>query len=89
MQKFETGGSDLMILGATREQGNVVLSRVPLLLHTEGVLVGHQPDMVLLYASKFSDEPKSGKTIIIDRQKTLAEILSALCAEPENKKFEY
>ncbi|KAA8575940.1 hypothetical protein EYC84_006105 [Monilinia fructicola] len=89
VHKFKTGGSDLMKLGATREKGNVVLGRGPLPLHTDGIFVGHRPDMVILYASEFSDELGSGETIIVDQLKALAEMPSDLRAELENKTFEY
>ncbi|KAB8290412.1 hypothetical protein EYC80_010845 [Monilinia laxa] len=78
-----------MKLGATREKGNVVLGRGPLPLHTDGIFVGHRPDMVILYASEFEDELGSGETIIVDQLKALAEMPSDLRAELENKTFEY
>lgn len=89
IHKFKTGGSDLMKLNATREKGNVVLGRGPLPLHTDGIFVGHRPDLIILYASEFSDHPGSGETIVIDQLQALKDMPKTLRDELEKVEFEY
>jgi len=87
--KFQTGSSDLMKLPATREKGNVVLGRGMLPCHTDGLFVGHRPDLLMLYASEFSDLPGSGETTVIDQVAAMAEMPERLRSVMENAMFEY
>lgn len=73
----------------TREKGNLVLGQGPLPLHTDGIFVGHLPDLILLYASEFSDQPGSGKTIVVDQQKVVEEMPKSLRDMLEKNMFEY
>ncbi|KAJ5496535.1 Carboxymethylproline synthase [Penicillium fimorum] len=87
--KFQTGGSDLMKLPATREKGNVVLGRGMLPAHTDGLFVGHRPDLLMLYASDFNDLPGSGETTVVDQVAAMAEMPEPLRSAVENAIFEY
>ena len=90
VHNFKTGASDLMKLNATREKGNVVLGRGPLPLHTDGIFVGHRPDLIILYASEFSsDQPGSGETIVVDQQEALKEMPESLRSALDKAVFEY
>jgi len=55
--KHKSGQSDLMKLDATREKEKVVVNRGPLPLHTDGILLGTHLDLIILYASEFSNLP--------------------------------
>ncbi|KAJ5312431.1 hypothetical protein PENANT_c027G06653 [Penicillium antarcticum] len=87
--KFQTGGSDLMKLPATREKGNVVLGRGMLPAHTDGLFVGHRPDLLMLYASEFNDLPGSGETTVVDQVAAMLEMPERLRLAVENAMFEY
>lgn len=65
--KFGEGQADLLKLNASRDEGKVVTGRGPLPLHTDGLLVGEQVDLIVLYAKEFSDEPGSGETTVCDQ----------------------
>jgi (5R)-carbapenem-3-carboxylate synthase len=65
--KFGEGQADLLKLDASRDKGKVVTGRGPLPLHTDGLLVGERVDLIVLYASEFSDAPGSGETCVSDQ----------------------
>ena len=50
----------------------------PLLFHTNGILVGHHPDFIAMYASKFSADPSLDRIIVVNQKKALEEILQNL-----------
>ncbi|TDZ35563.1 Carboxymethylproline synthase [Colletotrichum spinosum] len=87
--KWKTGSSDLMKLNATHDKGNVVLGRGPLPLHTDGILIGQHPDLIMLYAADFSDEPGSGETFIVDQVRAGKEMPSDLRERLSGVTFEY
>lgn len=87
--KWKTGSSDLMKLNATHDKGNVVLGRGPLPLHTDGILIGQYPDLIMLYAAEFSDEPGSGETFIVDQVRAGKEMPSDLRERLSKVTFEY
>jgi carboxymethylproline synthase len=89
IHKFQTGGSDLMKLPATHDKGNVVLGRGMLPAHTDGLFVGHRPDLLMLYASEFSDLAGSGETTIIDQVAAMEEMPESLRNTLEGVEFEY
>ena len=63
-----------MKLPATREKGNVVLGRGPLSSHTDGLFIGHRPELIMLYAAEFSDAPGCGETIVLDTRRAMEEM---------------
>lgn len=87
--KFQTGSSDLMKLPATRDKGNVVLGRGMLPVHTDGLFVGHRPDLIMLYAAEFSDVPGSGETTAVDQVRAVEEMSPRLREALRNNMFEY
>ena len=87
--RYKTGQADLMKLDATREKGKVVVGRGPLPLHTDGILLGKHPDLIVLYACKFEDKSGSGETLIYDKVKAWEEMPQRLQEILETKSFEY
>jgi (5R)-carbapenem-3-carboxylate synthase len=57
--------------------------------HTDGLFVGHRPDLLMLYASEFNDLPGSGETTVVDQIAAMAEIPEPLRSAVENAIFEY
>ena len=87
--RYKTGQADLMKLDATREKGKVVVGRGPLPLHTDGILLGKYPDLIILYASEFADKPGSGETMICDQLTAWKEMPPRLRDILATKSFEY
>ncbi|MFF9150053.1 TauD/TfdA family dioxygenase [Streptomyces sp. NPDC055051] len=87
--KFGEGQADLLKLDASREKGKVVTGRGPLPLHTDGLLVGEQVDLIVLYAAEFSDAPGSGETYVSDQLTAWREMPEHLRRVLEEQEFEY
>ncbi|MFB7937633.1 TauD/TfdA dioxygenase family protein [Streptomyces sp. NPDC056049] len=87
--KFGEGQADLLKLDASREKGKVVTGRGPLPLHTDGLLVGEQVDLIVLYAAEFSDAPGSGETYVSDQLTAWREMPEHLRRVLDEHEFEY
>ncbi|MFE9913878.1 TauD/TfdA family dioxygenase [Micromonospora sp. NPDC005553] len=87
--KFGEGRADLLKLNASADEGKVVTGRGPLPLHTDGILVGEQTDLIVLYASEFRDEPGSGETTVCDQLAAWAEMPDDLRQTIETVGLEY
>lgn len=87
--KFLTGTSSLMKLPATRDKGHVVLGRGMLPFHTDGIFVGHRPDVLSLYAAEFSDVPGSGETVAVDQVRAVEELPPHLREGLQGRTLEY
>ena len=61
------GFSDILYLDGTRETGKVITGRSGLPLHTDGVLLGTQVDIIILFAAKVEDLTSDGATLICDQ----------------------
>jgi (5R)-carbapenem-3-carboxylate synthase len=57
--------------------------------HTDGLFVGHRPDLIMLYASEFSDLPGSGETTVVDQVAALEEMPTKSREALEGAMFEY
>jgi alpha-ketoglutarate-dependent taurine dioxygenase len=87
--KFGEGRADLLKLNASRDEGKVVTGRGPLPLHTDGLLVGEQVDLIVLFAKDFSDEPGSGETTVCDQLAAWREMPEHLAEPLANGSLEY
>ncbi|MFE0642944.1 TauD/TfdA dioxygenase family protein [Streptomyces sp. NPDC058877] len=87
--KFGEGQADLLKLDASRDEGKVVTGRGPLPLHTDGLLVGEQVDLIILYAAEFSDAPGSGETYVSDQLAAWQEMPAQLRHVLDEHEFEY
>ncbi|MFD3534772.1 TauD/TfdA family dioxygenase [Streptomyces sp. NPDC058664] len=87
--KFGEGQADLLKLNASREEGKVVTGRGPLPLHTDGLLVGEQVDLIILYAAEFSDAPGSGETYVSDQLTAWKEMPARLRRVIDEHELEY
>ncbi|MFE9042222.1 TauD/TfdA family dioxygenase [Streptomyces sp. NPDC012421] len=87
--KFGEGQADLLKLDASRDKGKVVTGRGPLPLHTDGLLVGEQVDLIVLYAAEFSDAPGSGETYVSDQLTAWREMPGHLRRVLDAHEFEY
>ena len=72
--RFGEGRADLLRLNASAAEDKVVTGRGALPLHTDGLLVGQRPDLIVLYAEAFADLPGFGETIVCDQLSALAEM---------------
>jgi len=61
------GVSDLLHLDGTRDSGKVITGRGPLPLHTDGVLLGTQVDLIVLYAVEADRLQGDGATLVCDQ----------------------
>jgi alpha-ketoglutarate-dependent taurine dioxygenase len=87
--KFGEGQADLLLLNASRDEGKVVTGRGPLPLHTDGLLVGEQVDLIVLYAKDFADEPGSGETTVCDQLAAWREVPAHLGKVLADGRLEY
>lgn len=61
------GFTDVLHLDGTRESGKGITGRGPLPLHTDGVLLGTQVDLIILYAAEVRDLQDDGATLVCDQ----------------------
>ncbi|MHC0429721.1 TauD/TfdA dioxygenase family protein [Streptomyces sp. O3] len=87
--KFGEGQADLLKLNASRDKEKVVTGRGPLPLHTDGLLVGEQVDLIILYAAEFSDVPGSGETYVSDQLTAWREMPERLRRVLDEHEIEY
>ncbi len=72
------GFSDVLHLDGTREEGKVITGRGPLPLHTDGILLGTQVDLIILYAERVANLDMDGATIVCDQMTAWREMPSDL-----------
>jgi len=87
--KYREGRSDLLELKASREQGKVITGRGPLPIHTDGLLIGQQTDLIILYAADFDDRPGSGETFVCDQLAAWRSMPKPLADALEHDGLEY
>lgn len=61
------GFSDILHLDGTHEAGKVITGRGALPLHTDGVLLGTQVDLIVLYATEVDGPADDGATLVCDQ----------------------
>lgn len=61
------GFSDVLHLDGNRDEGKVITGRGGLPLHTDGVLLGTQVDLIVLYAAQVRDLGGAGATMVCDQ----------------------
>jgi alpha-ketoglutarate-dependent taurine dioxygenase len=61
------GFTDILHLDGTRDEGKVITGRSGLPLHTDGVLLGTQVDLIVLYAAEVRGIDADGATLVTDQ----------------------
>lgn len=65
--KVGYGFSDILKLNGTHDKEKVVTGRGSLPLHTDGILLGTQVDLIILYADDVKDIDEDGATVVCDQ----------------------
>jgi len=61
------GFADILKLDGTHDQEKVITGRGSLPLHTDGILLGTQVDLIILYAAEVRDIDEDGATVVCDQ----------------------
>ncbi|MEU9982923.1 TauD/TfdA family dioxygenase [Streptomyces sp. NPDC050856] len=83
------GFTDILHLDGTREEGKVITGRGGLPLHTDGVLLGTQVDLIVLYAAEVRELRADGATLVCDQIKAWHELPDDLRAVLDRGHLEY
>lgn len=83
------GFTDILHLDGTREEGKVITGRGGLPLHTDGVLLGTQVDLIVLYAAEARDLEADGATLVCDQISAWEELPDHLRAVLDRGYLEY
>lgn len=83
------GFGDLLHLDGNKDEGKVITGRGPIPLHTDGVLLGRQVDMIILYAKELEKGRDEGATTVCDQLTAWEEMPAELRGVLEERQLEY
>ncbi|MDI3389348.1 TauD/TfdA family dioxygenase [Streptomyces sp. B-S-A8] len=83
------GFTDILHLDGTREEGKVITGRGGLPLHTDGVLLGTQVDLIVLFAAEARELDADGATLVCDQITAWQELPDDLRAVLDRGYLEY
>ncbi|MBM7773966.1 (5R)-carbapenem-3-carboxylate synthase [Actinokineospora baliensis] len=83
------GFTDILHLDGTRDEGKVITGRGGLPLHTDGVLLGTQVDLIVLFAAEVRDLAADGATLVCDQITAWTELPDDLRAVLDRGHLEY
>ncbi|MBB5936168.1 TauD/TfdA dioxygenase family protein [Streptomyces zagrosensis] len=83
------GFTDILHLDGTREEGKVITGRGGLPLHTDGVLLSTQVDLIVLYAAEVRELKADGATLVCDQIRAWQELPDDLRAVLDRGYLEY
>ncbi len=83
------GFADILKLDGTHDQEKVITGRSSLPLHTDGVLLGTQVDLIILYAAEVRNIEEDGATVVCDQLAAWNEMPEALRRPLVDGRLEY
>jgi (5R)-carbapenem-3-carboxylate synthase len=83
------GFGDLLHLDGNEDEGKVITGRGPIPLHTDGVLLERQVDMIILFAKQLEKGSDEGATTVCDQLTAWEEMPEELRSVLEERELEY
>ncbi|MFE1551859.1 TauD/TfdA family dioxygenase [Streptomyces sp. NPDC058718] len=86
---YRSGGSDLLRLQGRTDPGAVINGRGALPLHTDGLLLGQQVDLIVLYAADVQGPDAADGTVVCDQLSAWRDLPEDLRTILESREFQY
>lgn len=87
--KVGYGFADILKLDGTHDKEKVITGRGSLPLHTDGILLGTQVDLIILYAEDVKDIDEDGATVVCDQLAALKDMPESLHQPLLDGRLEY